>query len=189
VPSERLEADSLSLAKALDAELSRGLDIFQKKQTRLDGAENCMARYVQAPMSTKADELSRWSELVMEHLESIPEGAGSVAVRVDGTMVVLQFDLSKYSSPREEAVEAARMAQKLYRQQQKVDRLRHQNEGTEAALAGWRKRVRLAAARGEAAAMEVLRNKLLDSSKKLGLRRSVLARQPRSEQPHEDVGI
>ena len=68
-----------------------------------------------------------------------------------------------------------------------VDALRHQNGGTEAALVGWRKRVRVAAARGEAAAMEVLRCKLLKASKKLGLRRAVLA--SFDEPAAEDFGI
>ena len=70
----------------------------------------------------------------------------------------------------------------------KVDGLRHRNSGTEMALRGWQKRVRFAAARGEAAALGALRVKLLQSSKKLGLRRAKLASY--SEYDHSDsLGI
>ena len=67
------------------------------------------------------------------------------------------------------------MAAKLRRQQNKVDLLRRQNGGTKAALQGWRKRVRIAAARGNAPALHALRKKLLESSKRLGVRPAKLA--------------
>ena len=54
------------------------------------------------------------------------------------------------------------MAAKLRRQQKKVDALRHQNDGMEEALKGWRKRVRVAAARGEAAALQALHHTLME---------------------------
>ena len=136
----------------------------------------CLERYVQAPMTTKADELSQWSDAVLENADSIPDNADSATMILQsGVKVTLHFDRAKYSSPREEATAAADMARKLYWQQSRVDSLRHLNDGVEASLYGWRKRVRIAAARGEAAAMEVLRSKLLKRSKKLGLRRAVLA--------------
>lgn len=184
-PSKSLNAREHRLAEVLEAELSRSIDVFAKKQSKIITAEECMAAYVSALMALKAEELARWSELVLDNADSIPGDAATAIVSVDGTSVVLQFDREKYSSPREEALAEARMAAKLRKQQSKVDALRHQNGGTEAALEGWRKRVRVAAARGEAAAMEVLRCKLLNASKKLGLRRAVLA----SIDEREDLGI
>ena len=62
------------------------------------------------------------------------------------------------------------MAQKLYKQQQKIDNLAHRNDGVAQSLLGWQKRVRLAAARGEAEALHALRKKILASSKRLGVR-------------------
>ena len=145
-----------------------------------------MASYVQAPMTVKADALSQWADAVLENADSISDDAESATIMLNGVKVRVEFDRAKYASPREEAAAAADMAKKLYRQQNKVDTLRHQNDGVEAALNGWRKRVRIAAARGEAAAMEVLRGKLLKSSKRLGLRRAVLAS---FDEHKEDLGI
>ena len=122
-------------------------------------------------MAEKAAELERWSALVLDNLDTIPAGATSAVVHDDfGTPVVLQFDTAKYASPREQAEAEARMARKLFVQQSKVDKLRHKNGGTAAALKGWQRRVRVAAARGEAPALHALRSKLLQSRKRLGLR-------------------
>ena len=109
-----------------------------------------MASYVQAPMTVKADALSQWADAVLENADSISDDAESATIMLNGVKVRVEFDRAKYASPREEAAAAADMAKKLYRQQNKVDTLRHQNDGVEAALNGWRKRVRIAAARGEA---------------------------------------
>ena len=186
-PSATLGHKEVKLAALLDEELGYGLEIYANKQRRLVSSELSMAKYVSRPsMVSKAEELEKFSQLILTNRDRIPSDASTAVVSVEGsaTMVVLQFDRIKYGSPREEALAHLRMARKLRRQQSKVDVVRHQNEGIEAALAGWRKRVRLAAARGEAAAVHVLKGKLLDSSQRLGL-----SRLRRRLKNWDDVGI
>ena len=135
-----------------------------------------MAAYVKSPMAEKAQALDAWAKLVMDHLDVIPEDAESVTLLHNGVPVLVRFDRAKYATPREEAAGHSDMAAKLWRQQTKVDALRHRNEGTEAALRGWQKRVRIAVARGEAAALSALQRKLVapSTAKRLGLRASTL---------------
>ena len=173
-PSPALNEQSVLMAKRLDEEIKRSLAAFERKQERLSTSEDCMAAYVKSPMAEKAASLDAWSKLVMDHLELIPEGAESATLVHDGVPVTVRFDRAKYATPREEAAGHSDMAAKLWRQQAKVDALRHRNEGTEAALRGWQKRVRIAVARGEVAALCALQRKLIGSSKRLGLRASTL---------------
>ena len=125
----------------------------------------------------KARALDRWAALVLTNLDAIPAGAESAMVwdPEEGGSVLLRFDTAKYASAREQAEAEAAMARKLEKQQAKLDRVRHQNSGTEAALQGWRKRVRVAAARGEVPALHALHSKLLASRKRLGLRAAHLS--------------
>ena len=173
-PSAALSSRHVELATLLDTEIARGITRGEKKQKAMGVAEQCMAAYVKAPMTLKAEALETWSKLVLANLHTIPEGVAEVTLELRGKTVTLRFDLSKYASPREEALEHAAMAVKLRRQQGKVDALRHLHGGTVAALGGWQKRVRIAAARGEAAALGALHSKLLESSKRLGLRADTL---------------
>ena len=62
------------------------------------------------------------------------------------------------------------LAERVVELDRKIDALEHKNEGIDAALRGWQKRVRMAAARGEVAGLVALREKILASSKRLGLR-------------------
>lgn len=136
--------------------------------------------------------LERWARLVLDNVEvgAIAEDAASATISDSGSgLVQLVFDRSKYPSPREEAEAALGMAAKLRRQQAKVDSLRHRNEGAAAALAGWQKRVRIAAARGEAEALRALRVKLLRSSKQLGLRHAKIAEFGQNDEWENTLGI
>ena len=175
-PAATLDAAAKDLAQLLDTELTSTLDELASKQVKLQNAQTCMDSYVEAPMVEKADELAEWARLVQRNLDRIPENAESfVAESADGQLVVLQFGLTpgrgrQYESPGEEAAIAESMSQKLYAQQRKIDALEHKNEGIDAALRGWQKRVRMAAARGEVAGLVALREKILASSKRLGLR-------------------
>ena len=191
VPSSSLSEKQVQLAQMLEGELSTALQVCVRKQAKLNNAEQCMAVYVDAPMLVKAERLAQWSRLVLSNLRNIPKDAESVVLFDEaiggGEPVTLRFSRDKYVSPEEEALAHANMAEKLQRQQAKVDGLRHRNSGTEMALRGWQKRVRFAAARGEAAALGALRVKLLQSSKKLGLRSAKLASY--SEYDHSDLGI
>ena len=44
-PSESLGERDMKMAEALDSEISRGLRLFAKKQSALEVAEGCMAKY------------------------------------------------------------------------------------------------------------------------------------------------
>ena len=188
----RLAPHELALAVLLDVELTNAIVARARKQKSLGQAEHCMAVYVNAPVAEKAEVLERWARLVLDNVEvgAIAEDAASATISDSGSgLVQLVFDRSKYPSPREEAEAALGMAAKLRRQQAKVDSLRHRNEGAAAALAGWQKRVRIAAARGEAEALRALRVKLLRSSKQLGLRHAKIAEFGQNDEWENTLGI
>lgn len=171
-PASQLQPHDVALAEFLDAELTAAQDEREKKQARVDMAESCMAAYVSSPMIDKAQKLEHFAHLVITGLDSGAIAKDASTAVLQGT--VLTFDTTKHGTPRAEAAAALDMARKLRRQQSKLDALRHRNEGTTAALVGWQKRVRVAAARGESAALRALHAKLLSSHKRLGLRRNRL---------------
>lgn len=148
-----------------------------RKQVKLGIAERCMNAFVESPMLEKANELEHFAKNILSGLDSgsIPMDASTVVVLDNGAPTVVKFDLEKFGTPRAEASKALEMAAKLRKQQAKIDALRRRNDGTAAALEGWQKRVRVAAARGEAEGLRALHAKLLQASKHLGLRRDRLA--------------
>ena len=168
-PCDALAPHDVALAELLDTELTEAQAARQKKQAALNVAESCMAAYVSSPMIQKAERLELFAHHVISGLEAGTISSDAATTIMDGA--VLQFDIAKYGTARAEAETALDMARKLRRQQGKLDVLRHRNDGTTAALVGWQKRVRVAAARGESLALHALHAKLLDSSKRLGLRR------------------
>ena len=172
-PSKTLDENSVKLAQLLEAEIESTLNEHARKQVKLQNAQESMDQYVGSPMLEEAERLEEWAELVQSNLDQIPHDAVSfIHEEEDGNLILLQFGHTPgtYTTPAEEAEVAASMAQKLYKQQQKIDNLAHRNDGVAQSLLGWQKRVRLAAARGEAEALHALRKKILASSKRLGVR-------------------